>query len=122
MGLTELGHGLWWAMPLAVFCFILRQPLMSMAGPAISELTMTYVGERNRELVSACNGAIWSGAWWLAARVFQVLRTWDVPYYAIFVTTALLYALGMLFYRRVIRQVESEPDPQSPSQGQADPV
>jgi hypothetical protein len=50
------------------------------------------------------------------------LRTWDVPYYAIFVTTALLYALGMIFYRQVIRQVESEPDPQSPSQGQADPV
>lgn len=122
MGLTELGHGLWWAMPLAVFCFILRQPLMSMAGPAISELTMTYVGERNRELISACNGAIWSGAWWLAARVFQVLRTWDVPYYAIFVTTALLYALGMFFYRRVIRQVEAEPDPQSTTPAQADPV
>ena len=122
MGLTELGHGMWWAMPLAVFCFIIRQPLMSMAGPAISELTMTYVGERNRELVSACNGAIWSGAWWLAARVFQVLRTWDVPYYAIFVTTALLYALGMIFYRRVIRQVESQPDPQAPTQSQADPV
>jgi predicted MFS family arabinose efflux permease len=122
IGLTELGHGLWWAMPLAVICFILRQPLMSMAGPAISELTMTYVGERNRELISACNGAIWSGAWWLAARVFQVLRTWDVPYYAIFVTTALLYALGMFFYRRVIRQVEAEPDPQSTTPAQADPV
>jgi carbon starvation protein CstA len=50
------------------------------------------------------------------------LRTWDVPYYAIFVTTALLYALGMFFYRRVIRQVEAEPDPQSTTPAQADPV
>ena len=31
---------------------------MSMTGPAISELTMNYVGEGNRELVSACSGAI----------------------------------------------------------------
>ena len=68
-----------WALPLAWFCFIVRQPLMSMAGPAISELTMSYVGERNRELMSACNGAIWSGSWWLAARVFQVLRAAEMP-------------------------------------------
>jgi predicted MFS family arabinose efflux permease len=75
MGLTELVRGAAWALPLAIGCFILRQPLMSMAGPSTSELTMTYVGESNRELASACNGAIWSGAWWLAARTFQVLRT-----------------------------------------------
>jgi predicted MFS family arabinose efflux permease len=106
MGLTELWHGWWWTLPLAIFCFIVRQPLMSMAGPAISELTMNYVGERNRELMSACSGAIWSGAWWLAARVFQVLRSMEVPYWAVFLTTAFLYLCGTLYYLVIIRAME----------------
>jgi predicted MFS family arabinose efflux permease len=88
MGLTELVRAAAWALPLAIACFILRQPLMSMAGPSTSELTMTYVGEGNRELVSACNGAIWSGAWWLAARTFQVLRANEFPYWQVFMVTA----------------------------------
>jgi predicted MFS family arabinose efflux permease len=62
MGLTELWKAASWALPFAIGCFIVRQPLMSMAGPSTSELTMSYVGERNRELISACSGAIWSGA------------------------------------------------------------
>ena len=79
MGITELWKATAWALPLAIGCLILRQPLMSMAGPSTSELTMNYVGEKNRELVSACNGAIWSGAWWLAARPFEILRNHDLP-------------------------------------------
>lgn len=114
MGLTELWRGLLWAMPLAVGCFIVRQPLMSMAGPAISELTMSYVGERNRELVSAFNGAIWSGAWWLAARVFQVLRSYEVPYWAVFLCTAFLYLIGMLFYLKLIRAMDRRDDGTTP--------
>ena len=106
MGLTELWKTLPWALPLAVLCFILRQPLMNMAGPATSELTMTYVGERNRELVSACNGAIWSGAWWLAARTFELLRSHDLPYWQVFLATAVLYLVGTFFYLRLIRIVE----------------
>lgn len=125
MGLTELWTSFVWALPLAIFCFIVRQPLMSMAGPAISELTMSYVGERNRELMSACNGAIWSGAWWLAARVFQVLRMWEIPYWAVFVTTAVLYAMGTFFYRNIIREMDQRPREQtssSPPSPTADPV
>jgi predicted MFS family arabinose efflux permease len=114
MGLTELWNHLLWSLPLAVFCFIVRQPLMSMAGPAISELTMSYVGERNRELVSACNGAIWSGAWWLAARVFQVLRASDFPYWAVFLTTALLYFMGTMFYLKIIRTMDRRDDGKAP--------
>lgn len=106
MGLTELWSAVSWALPVAVSCFILRQPLMSMAGPAISELTMLYVGERNRELMSACNGAIWSGAWWLAARVFQLLRYWSIPYWAVFLITGILYFLGTFFYRKIIREMD----------------
>ena len=114
MGLTELWSHLWWSLPVAVFCFIVRQPLMSMAGPAISELTMSYVGERNRELVSACNGAVWSGAWWLAARVFQVLRSAEIPYWAVFLTTAVLYFLGTIFYLKIIRVMDQRDDGKAP--------
>lgn len=106
MGLTELWTAMWWALPLAVLCFIVRQPLMSMAGPAISELTMSYVGERNRELMSACNGAIWSGSWWLAARVFQILRAAELPYWVVFITTSVLYLAGTLFYLKIIREMD----------------
>jgi predicted MFS family arabinose efflux permease len=111
MGLTELWRHAVWALPVAVGCFILRQPLMSMAGPAISELTMAYVGERNRELMSACNGAIWSGAWWLAARVFQVLRAMDLPYWVVFIATSVLYLVGTLFYLKIIREMERRETP-----------
>jgi len=112
MGLTELWAAAQWALPLAWFCFIVRQPLMSMAGPAISELTMSYVGERNRELMSACNGAIWSGSWWLAARVFQVLRAAEMPYWLVFITTSVLYFAGTLFYLKIIREMDRRKIPE----------
>jgi hypothetical protein len=109
MGLTELWRALAWSLPLAIVLFIVRQPLMSMAGPATSELTMQYVGTRNHELVSACNGAIWSGAWWLAARFFEVLRGSGLPYWQVFLTTSVLYFFGTLAYLRLIRAVEKNP-------------
>jgi predicted MFS family arabinose efflux permease len=124
MGLTETWKAAWWALPLAVICFIVRQPLMSMAGPATSELTMNYVGERNRELVSACNGAIWSGAWWLAARTFQLLRSHELPYWQVFLATAVLYLIGTLSYLLLIRHIERREQqvknvPPIPDPGQA---
>lgn len=106
MGLTELWKAASWALPFAIGCFILRQPLMSMAGPSTSELTMSYVGERNRELISACSGAIWSGAWWLAARTFELLRAHHLPYWQVFVTTGILYLIGTVSYLLQIRAVE----------------
>ena len=106
MGLTELWKDAAWALPVALACFILRQPLMNMAGPSTSELSMSYVGERNRELMSACNGAIWSGAWWLAARVFELLRSHHLPYWQVFLTTAVLYLVGTYSYAGLIRVVE----------------
>lgn len=108
MGLTELWKDAAWALPVALVCFIFRQPLMNMAGPSTSELSMTYVGERNRELMSACNGAIWSGSWWLAARIFETLRTHHLPYWQVFLTTAVLYFLGTFTYLGLIRAVERE--------------
>jgi len=114
MGLTELWKTAAWALPFAVVCFIARQPLMSMAGPATSELTMSYVGERNRELISACNGAIWSGAWWLAARTFELLRSHHLPYWQVFMTTAILYLVGTFAYLLLIRAVENRDSGGSP--------
>lgn len=106
MGLTELWKETAWALPVALVCFIFRQPLMNMAGPSTSELSMAYVGERNRELMSACSGAIWSGSWWLAARVFEILRTQHLPYWQIFLMTAGFYLLGTVSYLGLIRTVE----------------
>jgi hypothetical protein len=106
MGLTEIWKDHGWALPLALVCFIFRQPLMNMAGPSTSELSMSYVGERNRELMSACSGAIWSGTWWLAARVFEILRANQLPYWQIFLMTALLYFIGTFSYLGLIRSVE----------------
>jgi predicted MFS family arabinose efflux permease len=110
MGLTELARAAAWALPLALACFVIRQPLMSMAAPATSELTMRYVGERNRELISAFNGAIWSGAWWLAARTFEALRAAHIPYWGVFLTTSALYFLGTFAYLFLIRSVDADED------------
>lgn len=110
MGMTELWKGAAWALPVAVACFILRQPLMSMAAPSTNELDMSYVGERNRELMSACGGAIWSGAWWIAARIFEALRSHQMPYWQVFLTTAALYLVGTFSYNGLIRAVERKED------------
>jgi predicted MFS family arabinose efflux permease len=124
MGLTELWKDAAWALPVALVCFIFRQPLMNMAGPSTSELSMIYVGERNRELMSACGGAIWSGAWWLAARVFETLRSNDLPYWQVFLTTSALYLVGTFAYTGLIRDVERKETEEvtpagSPEAGQA---
>ncbi len=107
MGLTELWQQALWAFPVAVFLFIVRQPLMSMGGPSTSELTMTYVGPQNHELVSACQGAVWSGSWWLAAVIFEQLRGAGVSYWQIFLITSALYLLGMAAYYKLIRELEA---------------
>jgi predicted MFS family arabinose efflux permease len=106
MGLTELWKHSGWALPVALVCFIFRQPLMNMAGPSTSELSMAYVGERNRELMSACSGAIWSGAWWVAARVFEILRAHHFPYWQVFLMTAAFYLIGTFSYLGLIRTLE----------------
>ena len=46
-----------WALPIAVIFYWLRAPLMNMAAPMTSELTMNYVGE-NQEMLSAIMAAI----------------------------------------------------------------
>lgn len=93
---------------LALFCYLIRQPLMNMAGPMISELSMRYVREKNQELVSALNSSIWSASWFISAKIFQYLRAGDMAYGSIFLITALIYTIGVSWYFILIRNYESQ--------------
>ena len=50
---TEFFKDYWWGLPLAIMCYWVRTPLMNMAAPMTSELTMNYVGAKNQEMLSA---------------------------------------------------------------------
>ena len=87
------------AVVIAIGCYLLRQPLMNLAGPMTSEISMKYVGKHNQELTSALISAIWSGSWFISTRfIFGVLRETGWPYVSIFLITAALYALGIVLY------------------------
>ncbi len=92
--------------PIAVFIaalfYLLRQPLMSLAVPMTSEITMNYVGEANREMVSGLTSAIWSGSAFFSALVFGVLRHMNIAYVNIFLITAVLYIFGVFMYYLLI--------------------
>lgn len=90
------------AVYLAMFCFLLRQPLMNMAGPMTSELVMNYVGKKNQEMVSALTAAIWSGSWFISSIIFKILRQSGIAYVYIFLITAVLYAIGVVWYYALI--------------------
>jgi predicted MFS family arabinose efflux permease len=91
------------ALYIAIACFIVRQPLMNMANPITSELTMYYVGSRNQELVSALNASIWAGSRFFSSQIFGWMRSYDLKFATIFFTTAVLYALATSWYLLLIR-------------------
>lgn len=99
---TEFYVEYWWALPLAIFCFWIRTPLMNMAAPMTSELTMNYVGKNNQEILSAVTAAIWSGSWYFSSQIFRFLKNMDLPYAYIFYITAVLYAFGVFTYYLLI--------------------
>jgi hypothetical protein len=86
------------ALVIAAVCYLLRQPLMNMAGPMTSELVLTYVGKQNREITSALTSAIWSGSWVLSGFLVSILFRVGLSFANIFLITALLYAFGVLMY------------------------
>ncbi len=86
------------AVYIAIFCFMIRQPLMNLASPMTSEIVMSYVGSKNREMVSALTSAIWSGSWFISSRIFKVLRDGGHAYVSVFLITATLYAIGVVWY------------------------
>jgi hypothetical protein len=95
---TELYSNFIYAIDIAILCYIMRQPLMNMAGPMTSEVVMSYVGPRNREISSALTSAIWSGSWFISSRIFKFLRESGLPYVKVFMITAAFYALGVILY------------------------
>lgn len=88
---------------LAIALYLLRQPLMSLAGPLTSEMTMYYVGKNNQEILSAMLAAIWSGSWFFSSMIFGVLRSNNLPYVSIFYITASLYCIGVFCYWLLIK-------------------
>ncbi|MFH1853001.1 MAG: MFS transporter [Candidatus Neomarinimicrobiota bacterium] len=109
MALTEIYATVPGALYVAMACYLLRQPLMNMSNPSSNELNMHFVGEKNQELISAMSSSMWSAAWYISARIFQVLRSLDLPYYKIFLITAGLYALGVGLYGLIIREYDRRP-------------
>ncbi len=91
---------------IASLFYLLRQPLMSMAVPMTSEITMKYVGERNREMVSGLTSAIWSGSAYFSAIGFGILRHLDVAYVNIFWITSGMYIVGVTLYALLIKDFE----------------
>jgi MFS family permease len=86
------------AIVIASVCYLLRQPLMNMAGPMTSEVVLNYVGKRNREITSALTSAIWSGSWVISGLMVALMFSYDVSFANIFLITSLLYAFGVLMY------------------------
>lgn len=91
------------AVTIAAIFYLCRQPLMSAAVPMTSEITMKYVGENNREMVSALTSAIWSGSAYFSAVGFGILRHLDVEYVNIFWITSGMYSIGVVLYMMLIR-------------------
>ncbi len=103
---TEFFVSYWWALPVAVFCFWVRTPLMNMAAPMTSELTMNYVGKKNQEMLSAIMAAIWSGSWFFSSQIFRHLKAEGLPYAYIFYITAVLYGFGVFMYYLLVLDYE----------------
>ncbi len=83
--------------------YLIRQPFMSAAVPMTSEITMKYVGEGNREMVSALTSAIWSGSAYFSAVGFGILRHLNVAYVNIFWITSGMYIIGVILYSMLIK-------------------
>ena len=103
---TEFFKDYWWGLPLAIMCYWVRTPLMNMAAPMTSELTMNYVGAKNQEMLSAIIAAIWSGSWFFSSQIFRFLKAEGLPYAHIFYITAVLYAFGVFMYSLLIKDYE----------------
>ncbi len=102
LAVTEYFKEWEYAVYMAIFFYIIRQPLMNVAGPMTSELTMYYVGKKNQELISAMNSSIWSGSWLFSMTLFSYMRQQGLRYVTIFFITVFLYIIGVLWYRYLI--------------------
>ena len=79
---------------------------MNMAAPLTSELTMSYVGNKNQEMLSAIVAAIWSGSWFFSSKIFKFLIDINFNYSQIFYITSFLYLIGIYLYYKLIKKHE----------------
>ncbi len=107
LALTEI-IDVWFAVYLAMAMYLIRQPLMNMAGPMTSDLVMKYVGEKNQEMMSALTAAVWSGSWFISSIIFQILRQVGLQYVYVFLITAGLYLFGVFMYYLLILDYEKK--------------
>ncbi|HEX8517679.1 MAG TPA: MFS transporter [Bacteroidia bacterium] len=106
MATTQYYNHVSTAVVIAVVFYLLRQPLMNIAAPMTSDITMKYVGSRNREMTSGLTSAIWSGSTFFSAVIFGILRHLKVDYVNIFLITAVLYSIGVLWYMILIHDYD----------------
>jgi predicted MFS family arabinose efflux permease len=90
------------AVIIAAVCYLLRQPLMNMAGPMTTEIVLNYVGKNNREITSALTAAIWSGSWVISGFMVKILLSHGFQFVNIFLITSLLYGFGVVMYYLLI--------------------
>jgi hypothetical protein len=86
------------AVVIAIVFYLLRQPLMNVAGPMTTEVVMQYVGKRNREMVSVLTSAIWSGSWFISLVFSSYVFKAGYSFVNLFLMTSVLYALGVVWY------------------------
>ena len=99
---------------IAIIAFLVRQPLMQVASPAISEMTLYYVGKKNQEMIAALNASIWSGAWFFSSLIFAFLRKHQIAYVHIFMLTVVLYFIATILYYRLIKEFKRMERPTTP--------
>ena len=115
MASTEWYQHYKWASMIAIVAFLVRQPLMQVASPAISEMTLYYVGKKNQEMIAALNASIWSGSWFFSSLIFAFLRKQQIAYVNIFMLTVILYFVATIVYYRLIKafkQNEAQAEPE----------
>lgn len=103
LGTTDFLSHYSFAIFLAAFCYMARQPLMRIANPLSTEMTMYYVGKKNQELMSALTSSIWSGSWFISTQIFALLRSMNLRYGYIIYITASLYVVGALMFYWLLR-------------------
>jgi len=104
LALTQCYKSFSFAAIVAGLCFFFRQPLMNMAGPLTTDVSMSYVGKKNQELMSALQAAIWSGSWFISSKIFLYLRKAELDYVWIFLITSLIYIISVIaFYILILR-------------------
>lgn len=106
LALTEFLPGTVYGLIIAIFFFVIRQPLMNLAQPLTSELVLNYVGKRNEEIIGAFQSTIWNGSFVFSSWIFGVLRGMEIRFMYIFLMTAGLYMIAILVYILLIKDYE----------------